>query len=108
MDWTGILSKKDYKKAGIRSGNGPGFALQRQYAENYVRVLQEEMNYRLFLGAKAGEPVLWVEEICLTEFIPAVRREPGMEKKNDNRFLYYIRRFIRALMAWVGHSANMP
>ncbi len=57
--------------------------LNRRSMEKYMELLKAEMNYRLFLTARTGESLLWVEEIQITDFVPGGMKADAETKKKQ-------------------------
>lgn len=92
-----ILNKKSSRKAGKKGREEARLILQKQDAENYAVILQEEMNYRLFLSSNYGEPLLWVEKISITDFSQV---STDMQEEPENRLRRFIHRMIKKLTVW--------
>lgn len=54
-------------------------------AKDCETLLWLEMNYRLLMEAEPGEPLLWVEEVRLSDFTPGKERAQRKEKARDKR-----------------------
>lgn len=84
MGWKEILNKRGRRKKAVKQDS----LILYGNMEKYMELLKAEMNYRLFLTARTGEPLLWVEEIQITDFVSGgMKADSGTKKKQPVSWL---------------------